>query len=136
MRTVKKRQKHKSTGTVRVVLKEFKQDSFFNFFDLPTSDGIRPSYRKILNPDESSMENDSEDDEIGEDLCNADFEIGHFFKEYIVPKALLYYTGDLIDEGEGLDGYSPEEDDEENDDDADDDEDMEALDDEEPTSQK
>jgi len=135
MRTVKKRQKHKSTGTVRVVLKECKQDSFFNFFDLPTSDGIRPSYREILNPGQSSMENDEEDDEIAEDLCNADFEIGHFFKEYIVPKALLYYTGDLIDkdEGEGLDDYLQDEEDEEDDED---DEDMEALDDEEPTSPK
>lgn len=96
MRTIKKRQKHKSTGTVRVILKEEKQDSFFNYFDTPTADGVRPSFRKILNPDAPDNE-DEEDDEIGEDLCNADFEIGHFFKEYIVPKAVLYYTGELID---------------------------------------
>jgi len=98
VRTIKKRQKHKSTGTVRVVLKEEKQDSFFNYFEKPTSDGIRPSYRSILNPERSIVDDDEDDDDIGEELCNADFEIGHFFKEYIVPKAVLYYTGDLIDQ--------------------------------------
>lgn len=139
VRTVKKRQKHKSTGTVRVVYKECKVDSFFNFFDLPTSDGIRPSYREILNPGQNTMENDDMDDEIGEDLCNADFEIGHFFKEYIVPKALLYYTGDLIDkdEGEDLDDYSQEDDDDDDEnDDNDEDEDMEAIDDDKTKSSK
>ncbi len=135
MRTIKKRQKHKSTGTVRVILKEEKQDSFFNYFDMPTHDGVRPSFRSILNP-EMNLEdvNDDDDDDVGEDLCNADFEIGHFFKECIVPKAVLYYTGDLIDqslsEADGdVEGFFPEdveEDENENesvDDDDDDDED-------------
>lgn len=115
IRTIKKRQKHKSTGTVRVVLKEEKQDSFFNYFEKPTSDGIRPSYRSILNPNReiNAEDDDEDDDEIGEELCNADFEIGHFFKEYIVPKAVLYYTGDLIDqasmiEDEELEDYFEE----------------------------
>lgn len=48
MKVVKKKQKHKSTGTIRVVSKEEKQDSFFNFFESPTPDGIRPSYKVIL----------------------------------------------------------------------------------------
>lgn len=97
MRTVKKRQKHKSTGTVRVIMKEEKQDSFFNFFDTPTSDGLRPSFRKIMNPDAPDPE-DEDEDEIAEDLCNADFEIGHFFKEFMIPRAVLYYTGEATDE--------------------------------------
>lgn len=104
VRTVKKRQKHKSTGTVRTILKEEKQDSFFNYFDMPTTDGVRPSFRRVLNP-ESSLDLDEEEEEMGEDLCNADFEIGHFFKEFIVPKAILYYTGDLIDQA---DSYAEE----------------------------
>jgi len=115
VRTIKKRQKHKSTGTVRVILKEEKQDSFFNYFDMPTHDGVRPSFRPILYPEMNLGEDDNEeeDDDVGEDLCNADFEIGHFFKECIVPKAVLYYTGDLIDqsscEGEGeLEDFFPE----------------------------
>ena len=98
MRTIKKKQKHKSSGTIRVILKEEKQDSFFNYFDTPTADGLRPSYRSLLSPNDANMEVDEEDEEIGEDLCNADFEIGHFIKEYIVPKAVLYYTGELIDQ--------------------------------------
>ena len=81
VRTIKKRQKHKSTGTVRVVIKEEKQDSFFNYFDSPTYDGVRPSFRAILNPDRGlDVDDEEDDDEVGEDLCNADFEIGHFFK--------------------------------------------------------
>ena len=35
MKTVKKRQKHKQTGTMRTVTKESPADSFFNFFDPP-----------------------------------------------------------------------------------------------------
>jgi nucleosome assembly protein 1-like 1 len=33
---VKKRQKHKNRGTIRVVTKEVQTDSFFNFFSPPT----------------------------------------------------------------------------------------------------
>ena len=128
MHTIKKRQKHKSTGTVRVVTKEEKQDSFFNFFDTPTTDGIRPSFRAALRP--GLPDADEDDDEIGEDLCNADCEIGHFFKEFIIPKAVLYYTGELIDQAEDyneddeLEDFFPENEDEVDEDD--DEDDMEA----------
>jgi hypothetical protein len=36
---VKKKQKHKNSGTIRVVTKKEKQDSFFNYFESPTPDG-------------------------------------------------------------------------------------------------
>ena len=36
MKMVKKRQKHKNRGTIRVVTKEVQTDSFFNFFSPPT----------------------------------------------------------------------------------------------------
>lgn len=36
MKMVKKRQKHKNRGTIRVVTKEVQTDSFFNFFTPPT----------------------------------------------------------------------------------------------------
>ena len=36
VKMVKKKQKHKSRGSVRVVTKQVKNDSFFNFFDPPT----------------------------------------------------------------------------------------------------
>lgn len=36
--------------------------------------------------------------EEDEELYEADFEIGHFLKEFLIPKAVLYYTGELVDE--------------------------------------
>ena len=36
---VKKKQKHKNSGTIRIVTKKEKQDSFFNYFESPTLDG-------------------------------------------------------------------------------------------------
>ena len=36
VKMVKKRQKHKNRGTIRVVTKEVQTDSFFNFFSPPT----------------------------------------------------------------------------------------------------
>ena len=35
MKQVKKKQKHKSKGSIRTVTKQVKADSFFNFFDPP-----------------------------------------------------------------------------------------------------
>ncbi len=34
-------------------------------------------------------------------LLAADFEIGHMLRDSIVPKAVLYYTGEVSDEDEG-----------------------------------
>ena len=35
VKVIKKRQKHKSKGSVRTIEKKIKADSFFNFFDPP-----------------------------------------------------------------------------------------------------
>lgn len=43
VKTVKKRQKHKKRGTIRVVTQEVKNESFFNFFSPPTSKRERSS---------------------------------------------------------------------------------------------
>jgi len=133
VKLVKKKQKHKSSGTIRVVTKEEKQDSFFNFFESPTPDGVRPTYRHVLDPAYEPKEENEEQDEEDEELYEADFEIGHFFKEFLIPKAVLYYTGELVDEGSYDDEeYDDEEDDEHNGDDDDDDEDEDE--DDEPKS--
>lgn len=100
VKLVKKKQKHKGTGTIRVVTKEEKQDSFFNFFDAPTDDGFRPSYRHYMDP--LVREEDDIDEEL-EQLCEADFELGHFFKEFMIPKSVLYFTGELVDEANSYD---------------------------------
>ncbi len=120
VKLVKKKQKHKGTGTIRVVTKEEKQDSFFNFFDAPTEDGYRPSYRHYIDP---NVKDDEDIDDELEQLCEADFELGHFFKEFMIPKAVLYFTGELVDEANSFDEGDYDEEDEDFDDDEHDEDD-------------
>jgi len=80
-KTVKKKQKHKGRGQTRTVTKTVKNDSFFNFFDPPEVDG-------------EEMEEDTET------LLAADFEIGHFMRERLIPRAVLYFTGEAIEDDE------------------------------------
>lgn len=58
------------------------QVSFFNFFDTSNLDG----------KDMSDL-NDEEEAELG-----IDFEIGYIFKEKVIPKAILYYLGEINDD--------------------------------------
>lgn len=74
---MKKKQKHKGRGEVRTVTKTIRRDSFFNFFTPPTV----------------SDDPDAEIDDDVQTLLNADFEIGHYLRERIVPRAVLYFTG-------------------------------------------
>ncbi|XP_061773727.1 nucleosome assembly protein 1-like 4a isoform X2 [Nerophis ophidion] len=102
VKTIKKKQKHKGRGTVRTVTKQVPNDSFFNFF----------------NPVKALPE--GEMDEDSEITLNTDFEIGHFFRERIVPRAVLYFTGEALEDddseqdGEG-DDYSDDDDDDDDD---------------------
>jgi len=81
VKNVKKKQKHKGRGSTRIVTKQVQADSFFNFFNPPTV------------PEGS----ESEVDEEAEALLGADFEIGHFIRERVVPRAVLFFTGEAID---------------------------------------
>merc|ERR1712086_849194 len=65
VKQVKKKQKHKSKGSVRTITKQVKADSFFNFFDPPAV------------PDDPN----AEVDEDTQALLTADFEIGHYIRE-------------------------------------------------------
>ena len=47
-------------------------------------------------------------DEETETLLAADFEIGHFFRDRIIPRAVLYFTGEALEEDD--DDYEEEED--------------------------
>merc|ERR1712241_1610284 len=89
VKTVKKKQKHKSKGNVRTITKQVKNDSFFNFFDPPPL------------PDDPEAEVDAETQE----LLTADFEIGHYIRERIIPRAVLFFTGEALEE----DDYDEEE---------------------------
>lgn len=99
VKLVKKKQKHKNKGNVRTITKQVKADSFFNFFDPPSV------------PDDPTAEVDEETQAI----LTADFEIGHYIRERIVPRAVLYFTGEALEEDSDFD----EEDDEDDDDDDD-----------------
>ncbi|XP_032668469.1 nucleosome assembly protein 1-like 1-A isoform X1 [Odontomachus brunneus] len=112
IKTIKKNQKHKSRGSMRTVTKVVRNDSFFNFFTPPVV------------PDDADADLDDET----QALLTSDFEIGHYIRERIVPRAVLYYTG------EGLEDEDEDYEEEEGDDDDDDDEDEDEDDEEEASS--
>ncbi|CAG5958269.1 unnamed protein product [Menidia menidia] len=95
VKTIKKKQKHKGRGTVRTVTKQVPNDSFFNFFN------------PIKAPPDGEMDEDSEY------TLATDFEIGHFFRERIVPRAVLYFTGEALEDDESFEEEELEEGDEE-----------------------
>jgi len=104
---IKKKQKHKGRGQTRIVTKMVQNDSFFNFFDPP-----------------EMPENEEDLDDETEALLAVDFEIGHFFRERLIPKAVLFYTGEAIEEDSDDDDDDQETSSEgEDDDDDEDDED-------------
>merc|ERR1712193_195706 len=100
VKTVKKKQKHKSKGNVRTITKQVKNDSFFNFFDLPPI----------------SDDPDADFDPETQDLLTADFEIGHYIRDRIIPRAVLFFTGEALEDDEF---DEEEEEDEEGEDDPD-----------------
>jgi len=114
VKMVKKRQKHKNRGTIRVVTKEVQTESFFNFFTPPV----------VPEDPEADME---DNDEM--QLLAQDFEIGHLLRDSIIPKAVLYYTGEAGDEDD--DDYDEDEDEDDDDEDDDDDDDHDDDDDDE-----
>uniref|UniRef100_A0A182U8N7 Nucleosome assembly protein 1-like 1 n=1 Tax=Anopheles melas TaxID=34690 RepID=A0A182U8N7_9DIPT len=107
VKTIKKQQKHKQRNATRMVMKTQPTESFFNFFSPPRV-----------------QEDDTIDPET-QFLIGRDFEVGHFLRARIIPKAVLYYTGEVVDDDDD------EDDEEEEEEEEDDDEDMEDGDDEE-----
>ncbi|XP_017070173.1 nucleosome assembly protein 1-like 1 [Drosophila eugracilis] len=101
VKTIRKKQKHKERGAVRTIVKQVPTDSFFNFF----------------NPPEVPANEDEIDDE-SQQILATDFEIGHFIRARIIPKAVLYYTGDIVDDEDDEDEeeFENEEDDYDDDD--------------------
>lgn len=60
------------------------QSSFFNFFTLPI---ITDNWK-----------------------LTTDFQVGHYIRENVIPKAVLYYTGDIFDEEYDYGNYDDEDD--------------------------
>ncbi|KAL6740807.1 hypothetical protein Aduo_014126 [Ancylostoma duodenale] len=103
-KVVKKKLK-KGANAGKFITKTVKADSFFNFFDT------------IVPPTEDHKNEDDEEDDSHE-LMRADFEIGQVLRDNIIPRAVLFYTGeadlgdDMFDLGEDADDEDEEEDDE------------------------
>lgn len=71
--------KGKGKGGPKMVTKEEKRDTFFNYFK---------SHEKTNNVDD-------DDEELA--MLNEDFDIGINIKEKLIPKAVLYFTGEADD---------------------------------------
>ncbi|GLG93387.1 Nucleosome assembly protein 1 paralog 8 [Gryllus bimaculatus] len=99
VKLVKKKQKHKSRGSVRTITKTVQNDSFFNFFTPPSM------------PEDPEAEVDEET----QALLTSDFEIGHYIRERIVPRAVLYFTGEALEDEDYEEEEEGEEDEEEED---------------------
>lgn len=127
-KTVKKKQTAKGNGNSRGVSKEEKQDSFFAFFETHTPDGIKPAPKEIAVKLKAEDDEDEDAEEEVDHLFELDFEIGQFFKDTLIPKASLYYSGDLNEET--LDDEFDDDDDDDEDDNDDDDDDDDEDDDE------
>ncbi|KAI1309472.1 Nucleosome assembly protein 1-like 1 [Halotydeus destructor] len=108
VRTVTKKQKHKSKGSVRTVTKTVQNDSFFNFFTPP-----------------AVPEKEEDMDEEIQALLAADFEIGEVIRQRLVQRAVLYFTGEALIDEEDYDDEEDEEDFDEDEDDEDEDDDFE-----------
>ena len=69
----------------------------------------------FADPRSSTSELFASQDSETEALLTSDFEIGHMIRERIVPRAVLYFTGEIDD-----DDYDEDDDDDDEDEDEDD----------------
>lgn len=84
-KVIKKKQK-KGSAAGRFTTKMISNDSFFNYFD--------PSLKEL--------KKDDNDDE-GQELLRCDFETGQLIRDQIIPRAVLFFTGEAVDEDEFFD---------------------------------
>ncbi|KAL3308973.1 Nucleosome assembly protein 1-like 1, partial [Cichlidogyrus casuarinus] len=103
VKTVTKVQKHKSRSETRQVTKDVDNDSFFNFFD------------------EKKQAIDDHDADV--DFLELDFKIGQFIRETLIPRAVLFFTGEAPEHDEDDFDMDEEEDDEDDDEDESDEDD-------------
>jgi nucleosome assembly protein 1-like 1 len=75
----KQRGKGKHSGQVRTIKKQERKDSFFHFFNPPAL------------PDMNEM--DEEEADRLEEAFDADYDVAQAFRLHIVPKAVLWFTG-------------------------------------------
>jgi len=81
----------------KTVVKEIAADSFFNFFSPPTV------------PEDGKAEISGED----QALLAIDFDVGFAIKEKLIPRAILYFTGEVFDDDDFEDCEDEDEEDDE-----------------------
>lgn len=103
-KTINKKQRNKKTGATRTIQKLVQTESFFNYFS-----SVKERLELIKSLQEGE-EIEDDDDEYSQEaaMLEADYEIGHFIRERIIPRAVLYYTGEVDDDDEDED-YDDEE---------------------------
>jgi hypothetical protein len=128
VKMVKKKLKSKNKKVPpKIVTKEEEQETFFvDFFKSFDESKSSTALAKVKKDEDE--EDEEEDSEIL--LRMADFEIGEYLKDKIIPKAALYYCGEYDGLDEEFDDDEYEDEDEEGHDDDDDDEDDDDEDDE------
>ena len=118
---ITKKQKNKKTGQTRVITNQEAKESFFNYFS-SIEDKL-----KLVKDSATGLEDELEDEDPEEQenfMREADYEIGHFIRERLIPRAVLYYTGELNDEEEDEDDYEDDEDEDLEDEDGEEDPDF------------
>ncbi|ESL07458.1 nucleosome assembly protein-like protein [Trypanosoma rangeli SC58] len=100
----KKKQRHKTSKSIRVVTREEKCPSFFTFFTDPLGDDDDEEEEEASHSGEAGKkkhkeeEDDDDDDEEEEAEAELHIEVGHLLMEEIVPKAAMFYTGKSVDQ--------------------------------------
>jgi nucleosome assembly protein 1-like 1 len=84
VKTLKKKVPNKKGGKPITKTKQEPCDSFFNFFSPPDLDELEDL--------------DEEQEEQIHEFIQADFEVGAAFRERLVPHAVLWFTGEAMDE--------------------------------------
>lgn len=82
-KTVQKKQRGRTKCEGSTVVKTVQNHSFFNFFNPPQIPGNPPNDYPL---------------EKMESILDVDYEVGTFIKEKLVPYAVLYYTGEALDD--------------------------------------
>jgi nucleosome assembly protein 1-like 1 len=90
---VKKKQKAKSgrnKGQVRTVTKSVPRPSFFHYFGAPMTDEEEAEFEEGADEDTEQVKLSMEED----------YDIGHSIRTSLIPEAVLWYTGEAIEEDE------------------------------------
>eukprot|EP00921_Rhytidocystis_pertsovi_P021725 GHVQ01034703.1.p1 GENE.GHVQ01034703.1~~GHVQ01034703.1.p1 ORF type:complete len:354 (+),score=92.23 GHVQ01034703.1:467-1528(+) len=108
---IERKQRNKRTKQTRTVTEDVDRESFFNFFNAQEL------------PSEKELE-DMPDQQVSELelLIEADYEMGITIRDKIIPQAISWFLGEVVDDDDEYDDDFDEEDDEEDADDDDEDE--------------